>query len=44
MEIIFDAKMCPTESRLAFVVYMLTGEVEHWWNLSRFYTMPHDEE
>jgi len=28
---IFDAEMCPTESRLAFTVYMLTGEVERWW-------------
>ena len=31
MERIFDAKRCPDESRLAFTVYMLTGEVEHWW-------------
>jgi len=31
MDRIFDAKMCPTESRLAFRVYILTGEVEHWW-------------
>jgi len=31
MERIFDAKRCPDESRLAFVVYMLTGEAEHWW-------------
>ena len=31
MERIFDAKMCPDESRLAFTVYMLTGEAEHWW-------------
>jgi len=23
--------MCPKESRLAFAVYMLIGEVEHWW-------------
>ena len=29
LERIFDAKMCPEESRLAFVVYMLTGEAEH---------------
>ena len=28
---IFDAKMCPAENRLAFAVYMLTGEAEHWW-------------
>ena len=26
---IFDAKTCPTENRLAFIVYMLTGEAEH---------------
>ena len=31
MERIFDAKMCPTDNRLAFTVYMLTGEAEHWW-------------
>ena len=31
MERIFDAKRCPDESRLAFTVYLLTGEVEHWW-------------
>jgi len=29
LERIFDAKMCSKESRLAFVVYMLTGEAEH---------------
>ena len=23
--------MCPAYNRLAFSVYMLTGEVEHWW-------------
>jgi len=23
--------MCPAENKLAFVVYMLTGEAEHWW-------------
>ncbi|XP_027940214.1 uncharacterized protein LOC114194286 [Vigna unguiculata] len=28
---IYDAKMCPAENRLAFFVYMLTGEAEHWW-------------
>ena len=28
---IYDAKMCPTKNRLAFSVYMLTGEAEHWW-------------
>jgi len=31
LERIFDAKMCPEESRLAFAVYMLTGEAKHWW-------------
>ena len=31
IERIFDAKMCPEESRLAFAVYMLPGEAEHWW-------------
>jgi len=31
MERIFDAKMCPKESSLAFVVYMFTGEAKHWW-------------
>ena len=29
LERIFDAKMCPVDNRLAFAVYMLTGEVEH---------------
>jgi len=31
LERIFDTKMCPMEKRLAFAVYMLTGEAEHWW-------------
>jgi len=31
LERIFDAKTCPTENRLAFTMYMLTGEAEHWW-------------
>jgi len=31
LERIYDAKMCPAENRLAFLVYMLMGEVEHWW-------------
>ena len=31
MERIFDAKSCPTKNRLAFIVYSLTREVEHWW-------------
>jgi len=30
LERIFDAKMCPADKRMAFAVYMLTGEVEHW--------------
>ena len=29
LERIFDAKGCPPASRLAFAVYMLTGEAEH---------------
>jgi len=29
LERIFDAKMCPTDNRLAFAVYMLTREAEH---------------
>ena len=31
IERIFDAKMCLTDNRLAFTIYMLTGEAEHWW-------------
>jgi len=31
MDRIFDAKMCLEDSRLAFSVYMLTREAEHWW-------------
>ncbi|XP_027927450.1 uncharacterized protein LOC114184337 [Vigna unguiculata] len=31
LEHIFDAKMCPAENKLAFSMYMLTGEAEHWW-------------
>ena len=31
LEKIFDAKTCPTKNMLAFTVYMLTGEAEHWW-------------
>jgi len=31
LERIFDTKMCSAENRLAFVVYMLIGEAEHWW-------------
>ena len=32
---IFDAKTCPAENRLAFTVYMLTGEAEHWWTSTK---------
>jgi len=32
---IYDEKMCPTENRLAFIVYMLTGEAEHWWTSTK---------
>ena len=35
LECIYDAKMCPVEDRLAFSVYMLTGEAEHWWSSTR---------
>jgi len=31
LEHIYDVKMCPAENMLAFSVYMLTGEAEHWW-------------
>ena len=31
LERIYDAKMCSAENKLAFFVYMLTGEAEHWW-------------
>jgi len=31
LERIFDAKICLADNRLAFAVYMLTGEAEHWW-------------
>jgi len=31
MERIFNAKMCPIDNRLAFMVYMLTEEAEDWW-------------
>ena len=31
LERIFDAKMCQADNRLAFAVYMLTEEAEHWW-------------
>lgn len=32
MEKIFDAKRCPSETRLAFSEYQLTGVAVHWWN------------
>jgi len=32
MERIYDAKRCPTENRLAYTEYLLTGEVVHWWS------------
>ena len=35
LERIYDAKMCPAEDMLAFFVYMLTGEAEHWWSNTR---------
>jgi len=35
LERIFDAKTCPVENRLAFTVYMLTGEAEHWWTSTK---------
>jgi len=43
LERIYDAKMCPTENRLAFFVYMLTGEVEHWWINTKSITEERDE-
>ena len=36
LERIFDAKTCPTQNRLAFTVYMLNGEAEHWWISTKF--------
>jgi len=35
LERIYDAKMCPAENRLAFSVYMLTREAEHWWSSTK---------
>jgi len=35
MEHIFDAVRCPYENKLAYTMYMLTGEVEHWWAIMR---------
>jgi len=40
---IYDAKMCPAENRLAFSVYMLTGEAEHWWSSTRSILEERDE-
>nr|KYP69586.1 hypothetical protein KK1_008783 [Cajanus cajan] len=31
LEKIFTVLGCPLERRLAYVVYMLVGEAEHWW-------------
>jgi len=44
MERIFDAKRCPNESRLAFIVYMLTREAEHWWASMRLVMEERHEE
>ncbi|XP_027916033.1 uncharacterized protein LOC114175478 [Vigna unguiculata] len=35
--------MCPAENRLAFSVYMLTGEAEHWWSSTRSILEERDE-
>ncbi|XP_027905839.1 uncharacterized protein LOC114165399, partial [Vigna unguiculata] len=35
--------MCPAENRLAFSVYMLTGEAEHWWSSTRSILKERDE-
>ncbi|XP_052735550.1 uncharacterized protein LOC128197534 [Vigna angularis] len=35
MEIIYNAKRCPDENRLAFTEYLLTGEAGHWWASTR---------
>jgi len=43
LECIYDAKMCPAENRLAFSVYMLTGEAEHWWSSTRSILEERDE-
>ncbi|XP_027911569.1 uncharacterized protein LOC114170284 [Vigna unguiculata] len=43
LELIYDAKMCPTEDRLAFSVYMLMGEAEHWWSSTRSILEERDE-
>ncbi|XP_027903776.1 uncharacterized protein LOC114163681 [Vigna unguiculata] len=43
LERIYDAKMCPAENRLAFSVYMLTGEAEHWWSSTRSILEERDE-
>ena len=43
MERIFDAKMCPTENKFSFVVYMLTREAEHWWICTKSIMEERDE-
>jgi len=43
LERIYDAKMCPVENRLAFSVYMLTGDAEHWWSSTRSMLEERDE-
>jgi len=43
LERIYDAKMCPVENRLAFSVYMLTGEVEYWWTSTKSILEERDE-
>ncbi|XP_027934880.1 uncharacterized protein LOC114190266 [Vigna unguiculata] len=43
LERVYDAKMCPVEDRLAFSVYMLTGEAEHWWSSTRSILEERDE-
>ena len=35
LERIYDTKMCPVENRLAFTMYMLTGEAKHWWTSTK---------
>jgi len=43
LECIYDTKMCPTENRLAFSVYMLTREAEHWRSSNRSILEERDE-
>ncbi|XP_014499208.1 uncharacterized protein LOC106760259 [Vigna radiata var. radiata] len=35
MEIIFNAKRCPDQSRLAYTEYLLISEASHWWSSMR---------